>query len=110
MLNRTVAGTFPFYLLLSKFLLTSTLYSELYQAPWGSKRKDRRRFAIRLGRVLRRDRHQLKAVCTQCQWVRLREEPHGSKASQGEGFRGFMEEGDSDLDNRGEKTGEGIPH
>lgn len=66
MLNRTVAGTFPFYLLLSKFLLTSTLYSELYQAPWGSKRKDRRRFAIRLGRVLRRDRHQLKAVCTQC--------------------------------------------
>ena len=54
MLNRTVAGTFPFYLLLSKFLLTSTVYSELCQAPWGSKRKDRRRLATRLGRVLRR--------------------------------------------------------
>ena len=41
---------------------------------------------------------------------RQREEPQGSKASQAGGLTGFMEEGHSDLDNRGERTGEGIPH
>ena len=109
MLSRTVAGTFPFYLLLSKFLLTSTLYSELRRAPWGSKRKDRCGLAIMLGRLWRRDRHQHKAVCTSAQWVRQRESLRGARLLRG-GFRGFMEEGDSDLDNRGERTGEGIPH
>lgn len=98
-----VAGTFSFYLLLSKFLLTSTLYSELCQAPWGSKRKDRHRLATSLGRVLRRDSvYPVPRAGGR--------EPQGSKASQAGGLTGFMEEGHSDLDNRGERTGEGIPH
>lgn len=41
------------------------------------------------------------------QWVRQREQ--GSEASQAGGSGGFIEEGGSDLDDRGEGTGEGTP-
>ena len=57
---------------------------------------------------MRRDRHQYKAVCTQCP---VGEAERGASGEQGfsgggGGFRGFMEEGDSAVDNRGESTGE----